>query len=803
MRFLPFGFIFDWPEFLLGLLLGILITRLTKNALPSLKSFPEKLQRQFNTVPLPELSTEINPYRDQLTAYLDHLHAAAPLFDLREILIPPRILLPPPIADPDREEDSATSILAVLPTLADWNPLSAVFHAPSIPFGKLVGKDADFLITGEPGSGRSTALAYLAYHLLTPSKETSENKPPLPVLIHASNLDLQLAEKDPLKAVLDAARRNGAFNNFRKISSLISRQIHRSRAILLLDGLDEIPLYQRPGIETFIHHFRSECPGVQIIAAGEPGQLNLFRSAGLVPAPIATWTSLDCSLFTRNWGRAWRQNIAPRLPRRLNDIDSTLINAWLQPGLAGLTPLESTLRIWSAYAGDLRSNALSDMFQAYLNRMLSPPEQKSAEQAAITWIEQFLSGPKSVPEANRDMLAELIDAGICRTGSTSRRIMFLCPAVGAFLAAKAFSGSGVPPRIVQSSSGIGEALLRSYASLVDAGDAVRSRLQNEDPVSQKMILSCARWLRDASPGSTWKSAVLAGLAQILSREEYAYGLRVRALSALVHAGEKNASQLFQHMLTRPNPHTRILAALGLGGIRHEEAVTDLIMTIRNDQNVQVRQACTLALSALGNDRALETLGRLLLQGNEQAQSLAASALLCNIDEGHQMLRDALEMKKAGVRRAAVLGLEYVHTSWVDSHLEGLKLEDDEWVVRNAALEVSERRQNPPLYFVPEAASLDQLPWLISFAAEHGLGVPTGPGGLEILRRAINTGSPEQSTAALEAVSWYADDDFLPELKQAMAGNDPYRKAAAFESYWKISMQNDQTPISTSESSTAH
>lgn len=791
MRFLPFGYLFGWPEFLLGILVGVILARLSQNYWPRLLKLPAKLQKQLNSLPKPDISSELKPYREQLLSHLDSMHAAAPMFDLREILVHPHILLPAPIVDPDREDDPSSTFIPVLPSLPDWNPLAAIYHSPSIPVEKLVGRGVDILITGEPGSGRTTALSYLVYHLLTTNQDNPEEKPPLPVLVHAADLNLTGSEKDVLKILLQAVQRPVSFTGFRKISALITRQIQQGEAVLLLDGLDEIPLRSQQALAAFIREIKISYPDIQVLAAGEPRQLDLYHDAGLIPAPAAPWTSHDFVQFTQRWSRAWKMHIAPRLPRRLADIDPTLINAWLQPTLTGLTPLETTLRTWSAYAGDLSSTAVHEIYQAYIRRMLSPPDQKAAEQLAIAWISDYLGDDQKLT-ADRDTLTELVNAGICRPGSTPNRIIFSCSAVGCFLAARALSGSGVPTQITRSQTAIGESLLRSYSGITDAADIVRARLQDEDPDLQRQLLACARWLRDARPGSTWRSAVLTGLAQVASREQHPYGLRLRAVGALVHAGEARASTLFEHMLTKQAPRTVILGALGLGGLCNEDAVSDLIMTIRNNQDPLVRQACSLALSVIGNDLALETLGRLLLQGNEQAQATAAYALPANIYEGHQMLRDGLDMKKASVRRASVFGLEHVHSGWVDRHLDHMKLEDDEWVVRNAALAVSERRSEPPLYFMPSAKTLNQLSWLISFAAGQGLGVPDGPGALEILRRAINQGTIEERSAGLEAIIWFANDEFLPEVIQYLQSDTMYLKDTAFEVLWKRALARDRS-----------
>jgi len=197
----------------------------------------------------------------------------------------------------------------------------------------------------------------------------------------------------------------------------------------------------------------------------------------------------------------------------------------------------------------------------------------------------------------------------------------------------------------------------------------------------------------------------------------------------------------------------------------------------------------LALGAIGNEHAIETLAHLLLQGSESVQAAAARALAVNSDQGYQVLKEAIEHNNPAVRRAAVYGLEQVHSDWVEQILMKHKLDDDEWLVRNAALEISERREKPVLNFTPLAANIADLPWLLTFAADKGLGVAPGRGAREVLRQALSTGSTEFHAAALQTLAWHADAEYELEINQALSSPDEFIRDTAFETLWAFCLHD--------------
>ncbi len=195
------------------------------------------------------------------------------------------------------------------------------------------------------------------------------------------------------------------------------------------------------------------------------------------------------------------------------------------------------------------------------------------------------------------------------------------------------------------------------------------------------------------------------------------------------------------------------------------------------------------MAAIGTEPALEGLGKVLLEGDESIRLAAAEALACHPDEGYSMLRDASEHENLLTRRAAVFGLARVPEDWALEILDRMQLEDDQWVVRGAAAEAAERRRNPPWKVHPAAKELSELPWLVEFASKEGLGVAPGPAALEMLRRALNKGTPDEKIAALEAAAWGDGEELGLELYQALYAPEPYLRDAAFEALWRLKAAN--------------
>ncbi len=774
-----FGFEFDLPEFFAGILLGMLFLWLLLRATPYLSKGAEWLRLQIQKTLDSLTSGAADKYRAELSARAGRMHMARALFGLEQIAVVPRLLAPPFPTDPQQSEPTPETSLAVMPNLPDWTYLSGLYAAPSLSIGELLTTGKSVLITGELGAGKSTALAYAAILAI---QRTADGF--LPILVHAADFRPDyLTGKDPLDALIQASQQSVSAGIVSRMPNLVRQAYRQGKAVLLLDGLDEFPAEQLTPYATFVAALLRAYPGNRVIAAGPVVGYDGLAAAGLAPLAILPWTEYDIRSFLHKWSTAW-QKAGKEAPARkgMGDIDPALLNGWLGGAARGRSAAEVVARAWAAYAGDTRGPTSMDAFDVYLDRLLSSQDRQSAEACGMAWIAE---GRGAFSERNLrrgTSVAPLVESGMLerRPGG---RLSFTFPALGAYFAARGLVETGIPPASAARWQPA-EAALRWFSASGDMTSIVEERLSADgDPLSLG-LLSCSRWLPEAPAKATWRANILRGLAAIAQKDTQPYGLRLRCVHALAASREPSVAILFRRMAEAAPDSTRLLGALGMGGLGDEETVKALIKQANQDRSMMVRQAACLALGATGTDPALEGLGHILLGNDAALQLAAAEALACQPEEGFNMLRDAMTVNNAHTRRAAVFGLARIPESWALEMLEKVQVEDNEWVVRGAASEAVERRRKPPWKIQPPAQELSEVPWLVAFAAREGLGVAPGKSSLEMLRRAITSSALDESIAGLELAGWAGQGEFSLEIERALKSGDTHQRDAAYEALWR-------------------
>ena len=782
-----FGYFFDLGEFIAGILLGLLLAWGARRLSPTLDLLTEWYGNRSRATGKRKERQTFDRYRVDLIAQAQSRHLANPLFALDEIVVTPRLQAPPLPEDSESGEHPTADTLSVIPNLPDWNFLSGIYAAPSITLADALADGANLLITGRLGSGKSTALAYLAIRIAMRDSAAGALVDYTPAFIHAADLVLDRgALKEPLKPVVQAVQQGVSSGVVSRVPGQLQSAFKRGQGVLLLDGLDEFTADEISAVSDWLEAFIQAYPKARILAAGPVSGYDGLARLGLVPIPIAAWTEQDQRVFLRRWAAAWQEHIAPTLPKgRLAVIDPALINGWLAGALRGHTPLEITLRTWGAYVGDLRGGRASDALEAYIARFLSPDECRAAQASALAWIKRR-SGILTERELHRGTPAsDMIAAGLLRR-HVQNRLTFTQPSIGAYLAARSLSESGWDETAAHLGWLPSEATLRYYASFGDLQELSQRVVADQADPLQANLLTLGSFLRDSPPKMPWRAEVLRRLATIATDPKRSYGLRLRAVHVLASSQDPSVAVFFRRLLAAENPGSCVLGSLGLGGLGDPESIKPLLEVIEKRRSLHTRQAACLALAAIATEEALESLGRILLEGDESVQIAAAEALACNPDEGYSMLRDAIEVQNLLTRRAAVFGLGRIREEWVTKILEQVQLEDEQWVVRGAAAEVLERRRNPPWKVRAPMQEISQLPWLQDFAAREGLAVAPGRAALEMVRRALNKGKPEEQIAALEAIAWMGGEELSLELFQALRSSEPHLRDAAFEALWQLS-----------------
>ena len=152
------------------------------------------------------------------------------------------------------------------------------------------------------------------------------------------------------------------------------------------------------------------------------------------------------------------------------------------------------------------------------------------------------------------------------------------------------------------------------------------------------------------------------------------------------------------------------------------------------------------------------------------------------------------MSDIPLRRAVAYGLGRIEDPWAWTLLEKLRLEDDQWIVRNAASEMIEMKARAIDPRSPRPLSpASQTSWLIRFAGTLGMGISPGAPATSVLLAALKSPHGDERLAAVEYLKALPGESVVKELYDAMFGDDPELREAAFLVLWEMGASGMKLP----------
>lgn len=146
-----------------------------------------------------------------------------------------------------------------------------------------------------------------------------------------------------------------------------------------------------------------------------------------------------------------------------------------------------------------------------------------------------------------------------------------------------------------------------------------------------------------------------------------------------------------------------------------------------------------------------------------------------------------------LRRAVVNGLARVGQPWSVGLLQKIQVEDDQWAVRNLANQYLEQMNHIDPRVPRKLITPSESPWLIEFAGKQKMGVPRGGPATDILLSAFKLGDTEERLAALPYLKRVANEGIVAALYNAMYGEDPEVREAAFYAVQEIAANGFKLP----------
>ena len=809
-------------------------------------------------------------YRLDLERDCQTLHLAGHLTPLSAIIVEPRFLPVPALPDPTLEDERG-SVLDVVPQHLDLPFGDAPFNLETLSLVDLASGGRRLAILGLPGAGKTTALAAIALHALGElrfetlsemvdavdtamhegmSEEEIEKlrrrqqeieeramarlrelqltedvdgaavapvarvdwRVFTPMLIHLAEIELNPAvigpEVDPAEPLVRAIQGRVGPVTQRTIPRFVYRRVASGQALLLIDGYDDLPPDLRAEKLAWLRHFVEVYPDNLIYIVGPAEGYGPLVNLGFSPVFLRPWTEQDARTLAEKWAAAW-PTIARRGRRLAAPPDERALRQ-ATTNVRARTPLDLTLKVWAAYAGDAREAGRLGWYDAYVQRQLGPdlpePARGALEMAAARILDgdgfgiarselsalftKAVTGPEEGAK-----LAVNVD-GFLRDLTGKHRLMkvypgdvmvFNHPVLCRYLAAEHAAGNETRAVADLLNVPAWRDAFPFLAARTDIERAVAALLASQTDLLSSSLFEIARWLPDANPSARWRGEVFKRLARVLTAPAQFPSVRERAMAALVSSRDENTLFIFRQALQAQDAGVRRLACLGIGALGVTDGIKDLTPML-SDGDRDVRLAAALALGAIGSERAMEIMVRGLLEGEEDLKRAVAEALAAIPGEGHGVIRDAVDDEDMQIRRAAVFGLRRIKAAWALVALYRLMLEDSQWYVRSAAEEAFAQARDPQAAGLKRYPPAEEILWLVNWAAGRGEGVPQGEAAYQVLLRALQLGEPDFRRAAAETLGRLGYVPALKPLYAALRDQEPTVRDGVFRALESFQVQ---------------
>jgi hypothetical protein len=832
------NFRIDFISFLIGFITACLFWLLVSRFNPLFPLLKSRIMGGIRNFRQRNLEGADHYLRMDTIRRAQRMHITAEMFALDEILVPPMLIAPPVQIEHDMAAPHLTVASQTIPYMPDWPELAANMTTMNISIGTVLQKGASIAVIGQPGAGKTVALAALACQMARKDPELGRLQEFLPIHLHILDLAPDLLENvNPLNAIIKAIspRANPIIRS--QMTRLITLNFHQGSAILILDGLDELHPTALSQAAKYLKLVREKYPNIQIVAAASPYYQDGLTDLDLIPLGLAAWGAANRYEFLDLWKEKWALYIEPEIAKTpsLSPIPHLLIDNWLR-GERGLpSPLEWTLKVWGAYAGDLRLGLSTPYETIIAHNSLSLLARDSAEliaqeflikgQAALPYqdlvnliTKQAAATPAFVDELSassqsasqtpvkgktpekRDLILSvgekaienLVKGGLLveHAGSLLR---FMSPSITGYLAAPGMKNQ-IPLQVMEHPLWApSHQLMRFVAAIGENVAWIETFVKQDDGPLLHNLLAAARWLGDSTSSAPWRAIVFRNLANNLNNEELPFSLRGRMAAAFVCSNDPSAPKLFKKLLTTNTPSVRILSALGIGAWGDPALITDLTDLI-HDEEESIRNAACMGLVSLHTETALHAVADCLLNGDESIRQAAAEALVFLPNQGVEIIREAVKLNDLLARRAAVFGLMQIREPWAKQMLDQIAVEDGQWVVRNAAAQAIETIQEidhrvPKAFPPPHEAT-----WLISFAGKRGLGLSAVQPATDVLLLALKAGTLEDQIASLRYLKNVPQENVIQAVYGTFYGEQPSLKDAALLTIWNWALGGVKLPF---------
>jgi len=818
LGFLPKIYL-DFSSFWIGFLAGVLFVILYRRLRPALETSWDILQSQWADFSSRRFSSNQEQIRQRVYEYAQRQHLASPLFALEQLVVPPRLLTPTPQVIPDQDTPDPTLLQQTIPYLPDHAHLSAVYQAPTFSLEDAAALGANLVVLGKTGAGKTTALAYFASRMAKREFRAQPLNQKFPLLLDAKELVDRLPGGNPLEVIAQLVDSNP---HLIKAGSAVPALVELLRSVqvfLLLDGTDELPSPQIDQVVSFLSRLEDKHPEIQMITTASPQSLDGLLGSSFQPVVLAGWSEQERNQFTKKWAAAWENLPLEKEDPLAGEELSTpyFLNSWLGFHHQHFTPLEFSLQTWAAYAGDLIGSGPWEALESYLRRTaVQLPQQdlvtlqviayasllegkvNFSRQTITRWTKssefgRVIQWDKTQSNPLGQLLQVCVDNHLLHRHGEGESYSFTHLTLAGFLASKAFHripDADLTAVLNQPDWAYRFETLRYYDPTPAPSRNKELFLNHEDLLESRLLIA-GEWLKFIEPSHRLRDQILQAITKVIHQSPL-LEVKIRLTGVLADSGDPQVPGIFRHLLKSGHRDIMHAAALGAGTIRDYKSVPILIQALKSPPPVSY--AACFALVRIGTPPALEAVADVLLSAGEMLRRAAASALANHPEEGHPALKDGSTMDDLMIRYAVVFGLKRINKRWAVEILDDMRINEEEWIVRDAAQHAYEDLVTPPPSTPRPQPNPEEISWLRTFATSVGASPPGGRQDvLPLLLQALDEGTQEQKIAALDMIRREGYQDVFPALHNALFGSEPAVRREAYLTLWYLAAAGLKLP----------
>ena len=663
-------------------------------------------------------------------------HLTKDLFSLDEILIKPYFLVESK-QFLDENNTFQSEICDVVPFIPEFPVISRNFNIPRITLFEAIQNNADIAVCGLPGSGKSVALADLVTDLILKSKDESLLTK-IPLYIDVLDTELTPNNYKIIDFVTNALSPNFQGISTKKIINFIKTEIESNNCIIILDGLDELPIREIDHYLNFITDVKKTYPDLQFVITISPYYYGNSLQIGFSPLYISSWSNSQIKDFYSKWNTVWSDQIIKEENKPNNIFINSLIRNWTESALQPMNPLEYTLFIWGSYAGDLSGSHIQNFLNSYINRVLPGKENQIllSSLAKSCLINNSITFP--FDELKGENLETIIKSGLVLI-TKDKNLRFCHIQLLGFLAS-------LEPNDFDPDTNAGDVSWTAYLSYrsflknsVDDIDFHNTNTSNL-PLLIENINKCSYLIKYSTTSSNSHNHLLKNLVAIIQDRKLPFSIRLRGLAGIIESNDPNLLIFTKQLLSQSDENYKKLALFAIGSFKQDFSLINDVIALTKQDSINLEKLAFLVLSTFDNELAIHELGKALLTANEKVRWIIAETFAFDKDKGEEILKEAITMDDVVVRRSAIHGLLRLNTEWAKKSLRYLTIEDSQWVIRNAATQALEFLENDNPFIPKKNPPLFENTWINSFAGKNNLGV-----------------SPEKSTAKLLLLAFLSED----------------------------------------------